>query len=407
MGFLAVSLFILACGWKLYRDYIPTKAKAVRSLGHPQYFGAALGAGLVFVLALSFHTAAQRVPNYGSLLSSISDVLPRSEDARIKSSSQPEGRPASRPVIVAAPLINSEVVIAEQAKGYRIPLTLSPVLRGKDDFLAAVAIAVWSLLIAIVFPFLLNQPYLANRHLRHIVVRGDLEVVETILASSVRTGVAVAVSLSNGKVYIGVPLETGQGGLSESQWIQLQPLASGYRDEQGELNITTGYKQIYDKLEGAATKRIQSSDFKVLMPKSQIVTVQNFDLATYLENFGPEAGATQEDSRAPDATGVGQPLVLQGDGISLPWWCIPSPVSLDNVEVRSDSREEAAVVVKDGMRDGPLSFVVRSLNLIYGVGLAGGAVGLAYGSVYSMLWLVSLLSLFALCLCPTGRWRSE
>lgn len=29
MGFIALGLFILACGWKVYRDYIPTRAKAI------------------------------------------------------------------------------------------------------------------------------------------------------------------------------------------------------------------------------------------------------------------------------------------------------------------------------------------------------------------------------------------
>ncbi|WP_242912784.1 hypothetical protein [Stenotrophomonas maltophilia] len=403
MGFLAVSLFILACGWKLYRDYIPTKAKAIRSLGHPQYFGAALAAGLVFVLALSVHTAAQRLPIYGSLLSAISDVLPRSEDARVKVTAPSERVTQLRPVVIGAPLTNSKVIFADQSGKPEGVIGLSPLGKGKDDFLAAVSIAAWALFIAVVLPFLLNQPYMANRHLRYVVARGDLEVVETILASSVRTGLTVAVSLSNGKVYIGVPLETGQGGLAESQWIQIQPLASGYRNEQGELVITTGYKQIYDKLKGSSTNRIQSSDFKVVVPKSQIVTVQNFDLATYLENFGPEAQAAEGDSPALDAAGVDRPLVIPGDGLNIPWWCMPNAVAPDDAEVRSESGPKP-VAAKAGMKDGTLSLVVRSLNFIYGLGLAGGAIGIAYKSEYSMIWLLSLLSLLALCLCPTGRW---
>ncbi|HHA2367301.1 TPA: hypothetical protein ACOENC_001949, partial [Stenotrophomonas maltophilia] len=349
----------------MYRDYIPTKAKAIRSLGHPQYFGAALGAGLVFVLALGLHTAAQRFPIYGSLLLSLSDVLPRSEDARVKVSPSSERVSELRPVVIAAPLTNSKVVFGDQSGMIQSAPRLSSLGRAKDDFLAAVSIAAWSLLIAIVLPFLLNQPYKANRHLRYVVARGDLEVIETILASSVRTGLTVAVSLSNGKVYIGVPLETGQGGAAESQWIQLQPLASGYRDEHGELVITTGYKQIYDKLQ-ASTKRIQSSDFKVVVPKSQIVTVQNFDLATYLENFGPEAKAAENDSGGADASGVSQAMVLPGDGLSLPWWCIPNAVAPCSAEARSEKPSMEAVA-KVGINDATLSFLVRSLNFIYGV----------------------------------------
>ncbi|MCD6679517.1 MAG: hypothetical protein LT102_02510 [Burkholderiaceae bacterium] len=47
MTSLALTFFILACGWKFYKEWRVTRYAALSHSGHPQYFGAAIASANV------------------------------------------------------------------------------------------------------------------------------------------------------------------------------------------------------------------------------------------------------------------------------------------------------------------------------------------------------------------------
>lgn len=400
MGFIALGLFILACGWKVYRDYIPTRAKANRSQGHPQYFGAALAAGFVFILAASLHNIASSSRGYTKVLDSVGRALPRSEDARVKTAALvPRIQLDTAPLLINANGANSAV----EVKRGLYPIfpsgsSASQADAGRDDFLGALAIAGWAFLLALTLPYIFNIPFWANRHLRYITMVKDLEEIERVLSFAYRKGLTVAITLVNKKTYIGYSLETGQDGVSETQWIQLHPLASGYRDDLGQLNLTTAYKPVYTELSSGDQEGLGPADFKVMLPIDKILTVQHFDLDTYLSKFLGEAEEVRGPSDA-NRDGSGQDV----DSIGPPWWCSPSSIAAD-VEIGETQNSDDVVAVEEApqVAQPPFSLKLHALKFSYFLGIVGAIVG---GTV-SLLWLCGLLfsaiALLWLAVLPTG-----
>jgi len=407
MGFIALSLFILACGWKVYRDYIPTRAKANRSQGHPQYFGAALAAGLVFLLAASIHVAAKRVPGYTQAMQSVGERLPRSDEAKLK-------MPASPPqfVINPAPVVVNSSGAASSIQlrdSYPIAAVLqagrAPDARRTDDFLEAFAIAGWSSILSLTLPFLLNIPYRANRHLRSMVIEKDLEEIERVLSLAFKEGMAVAVTMVSQKTYIGVPLVTGQDGVSETQWIQIQPLASGFRDDRGQLTLTTAYDSVYEDISGDDEGDVVPEDFKVVLPIDKIVTVQHFDLDVYLDRFSLSEDlvprrAPIDESTIPNLIVVpefrcAKRSATEGEG---------AETSLSDAEkIQADEAPQEAKK--------PVVVRLHALRFLYFLGLLVALVGTAKSFIWLVVLMLPVTSALMLAFAPTGsfsafNWRS-
>lgn len=80
MTTLALGLFILACGWKFYKDWRLTRFAALANSGHPQYFAAAIAAGYLFCLAICIHCTALQVPLYSLVVGSSVNPIPMFTD---------------------------------------------------------------------------------------------------------------------------------------------------------------------------------------------------------------------------------------------------------------------------------------------------------------------------------------
>jgi hypothetical protein len=263
MSYLVLCLFVLACGWNVYRDYLPTRTVAIRVKGHPQHFGAVLTAGYLLILAACFHAAALHWPPYLEGLKTFAGALPQGMDARPP---KPSG------------LISANGSLSAHE--------------------SLVAVSAWAGALSLLLPQLLNLPFRLSTRLRIRAVFHRLNEVEQLLSEVLEDGVSLAVTLSTGKVYVGVPLEADVGS-QEIAWIRLQPLVSGYRDEKGNFVPTTPYKSAYDAVQSPSKSELCKDDFRVVLPLASIVSLQKFDLDFFVDHFlasqKPDGVAVVED----------------------------------------------------------------------------------------------------------------
>jgi hypothetical protein len=89
----------------------------------------------------------------------------------------------------------------------------------------------------------------------------------------------VSVTLDNRKVYIGWPVYSPDTR-RETKDFRLLPAVSGYRDEQTlELNLTTQYFEILEKVRNESIDGLKANDFEVMLPLENVVSVGLFSLA--------------------------------------------------------------------------------------------------------------------------------
>lgn len=241
---------ILACGWRLYRLYLPTRYIALNNEGHPQYFGAVMGGAYLAFLGVSVHTAVSGSPFYQWLQ------------------------------IVLAPLMPS----AEPMPAHTVELA---------------SIVAWGVALSWLLPPLLNAPLIFIKGVsRSVREQQSVDELDQAIRYSVGRGLSLAVTLSSGKVYVGISLrEEDEDG--DQSWLVMLPLASGFRDAKGQLELTTAYQPVYLKQADRPPE-----DFLVLLPMSQISSVQTFDLEFYQSgafedaDYEPEAAAETGPSAA-------------------------------------------------------------------------------------------------------------
>lgn len=241
MSAIAFGLLILASGWVLYRTWHLTRFRALKEAGHPQYFAAVIAAAYLLVIALSTR-------------------------------------------LIVLELNGTAYVRFEAAVVASLPLNLA-----KDDDAKSVrklaAITLWCVLLLYPLVFLLNAPPVHSAGLRRALIKraGSYNRLDAITEHVLGRGLSLAVTLNSGKVYIGTPVYSSSLD-EERQWIALFPLISGARDEQGRLQITTKYSPVYANilagLEDVAVKNILS-DFQIVIPMSQVASLQAFDIEIY------------------------------------------------------------------------------------------------------------------------------
>ena len=118
---------------------------------------------------------------------------------------------------------------------------------------------------------------------------GDL--IEHLLQEAVDKRFIVELTMENGKVYIGHPVESGVATSAVSD-VSLIPLFSGYRDHATkELTITTSYRAALQSLRSRDDLTV--TDFQVLLPKDHIQSARRFDPDVYLEGFQSLAPAAE------------------------------------------------------------------------------------------------------------------
>ncbi len=160
--------------------------------------------------------------------------------------------------------------------------------------------AVFSLVLGFVLPILGNRLYLlpivgkrfydAERAARRAAEKsGDL--VELLIAESIEEAKLVEISLRSGKSYIGFALVSGIERSGESD-VTLIPMASGYRNnETRELEITTNYAPVIRESIQESSD-IVYEDFRIVIPRSEIVSARIFDSTAYKRFAGLVIEAT-------------------------------------------------------------------------------------------------------------------
>ena len=142
--------------------------------------------------------------------------------------------------------------------------------------------AVFSVLLAVSLPFVLNRRYSKGKAAHQIAMdSGDL--VELLIAESIQELKLVELSLRSGKSYIGLARESGIMSHGESD-IALVPYSSGYRDKDTqELKITFNYApMIRESLENQShNSELRFDDFQIIIPMSEIISARIFDLDVY------------------------------------------------------------------------------------------------------------------------------
>ena len=130
------------------------------------------------------------------------------------------------------------------------------------------------ILLEVVIVIIGNLVYSKDKAARDIAIR-DGDLVELLIRESMQARRLVELSLRSGKSYIGFAQESGIAKSGESD-ISVIPMASGYRSiDTLELKITTHYAPM---IEGS---ELDYTDFRVVIPKSEIVSIRLFDPELY------------------------------------------------------------------------------------------------------------------------------
>ena len=122
----------------------------------------------------------------------------------------------------------------------------------------------------------------------------------------------VAVTLSNGKVYVGLIVELPTLDPNE-QYLKMLPALSGYRDEEGGINFTTNY---YDTVlvdigkKGTILESYREEDFQIVIRMDTVETLRVFDPEIYDEYFrekgaAADSGHQEEEGHSAGVSGHG------------------------------------------------------------------------------------------------------
>ena len=133
-------------------------------------------------------------------------------------------------------------------------------------------------LLGMALPPICNKFYNKERAASQASVEaGDL--VELLMAESIRHHKLIEISLKSNKVYIGYALDVEAPVHGESD-VAVIPLWSGYRNKDTcELTITTHYIPMIKRRYREAPSAL--GDFRVVIPKSEIGSARLFDVDMY------------------------------------------------------------------------------------------------------------------------------
>ena len=113
-------------------------------------------------------------------------------------------------------------------------------------------------------------------------VRRASDYMELLFVESMRSDSLVELTLQSGKAYVGWILNASVPD-PERKFVEMLPLASGFRaKENHKLEFTTNYAVV---LAAASdfTESATQSDFRVVLPVTELRSARAFDFATYFE----------------------------------------------------------------------------------------------------------------------------
>lgn len=290
MSFIAIGLFVLACGWKLYSDFLPTKVEALRNQGHPQYFGATLAAGYIALLAVFLNAFAVQAGSYDLLIERVARIAPHVGSGRLP----PKPSEATNPVVIVNQgLSRSSLVLRTSRKGPSITpesRTATPPSESGahfDPYQVMLGLGLWAAILALCLPTILNLPYRVNNRLNLLAGEKSFRDIDRAVIDAVERGISLAIPLTSRKVYIGFP-SSFEANRWETDWISIWPLASGYRTTRGKLELTTLYDDVYTIIQNNQASNASVDDFKVTLSVNKILSIQTFSLETYASHFAED-----------------------------------------------------------------------------------------------------------------------
>lgn len=148
-----------------------------------------------------------------------------------------------------------------------------------------------------VFAWIVNLLYDADKASDRIIREygGDTEKVLSKYLANVEL---VYVTLDNRQVYVGWPTFT-PGLRRETEDVRILPVLSGYRDEKTlEVDYTTFYADVVDRVEEGQVEGVDVSDLVVVIPLSRVVSLGPFSLNIPREwfNVPPEEDLPMEEA---------------------------------------------------------------------------------------------------------------
>lgn len=147
-----------------------------------------------------------------------------------------------------------------------------------------------TVLLALIVPLLVNQWITKEKAVQKTKDSGNR--LHALLVEQAGTSRAVALTLTDGKVYIGLVKETPTLDPSE-KYVVISPDLSGFRDEKMRIRITTNYFEAKEALK-AKHKEFRGWDeehLAVAIALDQIVSAHLFNPRLYTEVFGSEIPA--------------------------------------------------------------------------------------------------------------------
>ncbi len=153
-----------------------------------------------------------------------------------------------------------------------------------------------TVILALVVPLLVNQWITKEKAVQKTKNSGNR--LHAMLVEQAGTSRAVALTLTDGKVYIGLVKQPPTLNPSE-KYVLISPDLSGFRDEQMRLRITTNYfaaKEIL-KAKGEGFEGWDEDHLSVAVALDQIVSAHLFNPRLYTDVFLSEIPEEDSDSR--------------------------------------------------------------------------------------------------------------
>lgn len=284
MSALTIAAVALAAGWVFVRRWLQTRFIALREVGHPQYFSAGVAAVCLLTLgACVHHFTKQNLTSYSQIEAKFIDLLPKGDEVK--------------------PAANAEAKDAAKENAAHLA-----------DF---AEIAGWALLLAWVLPWFFNLPVFHSPRLMKALMKkvGAYDAIEQIYAHSLDCGVPLAITLKNGKVYIGYSVATSPLPDVERKWLTLFPLLSGYRDDKSKLELPTNYAQTYGEINEKTPQEALEliNQFRVVLSFGEIVSIQAFNVDFYYQWFVKQSAETAQDPDGKPATELRRTVDDWGD----------------------------------------------------------------------------------------------
>lgn len=152
-----------------------------------------------------------------------------------------------------------------------------------------------ALALGLLLPLALN-PFVDRSAAQRRASEGEGNLIELVIKDALERDMFIEVSLRTGKSYVGTAMRSGLPASDQAD-VSLVPILSGYRDKDtAELYLIRTYaREIDEILSGPENLRhLAFSDFRVVVPMQEIVSVRLFDPEAYARLNAGHRGPPKE-----------------------------------------------------------------------------------------------------------------